>query len=48
MPKKILNNVTGKNVNIIYLKDSDHSLSTDSDLKMLTQSIEYIQNLKKK
>ena len=42
VPRKILNKVTGKNVNIIYLKESDHSLSTDSDLKMITQSIEYI------
>ena len=43
----ILKKVTGKNVNIIYLKESDHRLSSDNDLKMITQSIEYIRNLKK-
>ena len=42
VPKKILKKVTGKNVNIIYLKESDHRLSTETDLKMITQSIEYI------
>ena len=43
--EKILKKVTGKNVNIIYLKESDHRLSNDSDLKILIQSIEYIRNL---
>ena len=47
VPKKILKKVTGKNVNIIYLKQSDHRLSSDTDLKIITQSIEYIRNLKK-
>ena len=47
VPKKILKKVTGKNVNIIYLKESDHRLSSDTDLKIITQSIEYIRNLKK-
>ena len=42
IPRKILKKVTGKNVNIIYLKESDHRLSTETDLKMITQSIEYI------
>ena len=28
VPRKILKKVTGKNVNIIYLKESDHSLSS--------------------
>ena len=47
VPRKILKKVTGKNVNIIYLKESDHRLSSDTDLKIITQSIEYIRNLKK-
>ena len=42
VPRNILKKVTGKNVNIIYLKESDHRLSSDNDLKMITQSIEYI------
>jgi alpha-beta hydrolase superfamily lysophospholipase len=46
VPRKILKKVTGKNINIIYLKESDHRLSSETDLKMITQSIEYIQNLK--
>ena len=46
MPKKILKKVTGKNVNIIYLKESDHRLSKENDLKMITQSIEYIRKTK--
>ena len=47
VPRQILKKVTGKNVNIIYLKESDHRLSSDTDLKIITQSIEYIRNLKK-
>ena len=46
VPRKILKKVTGKNVNIIYLKESDHRLSTETDLKMITQSIEYIRKTK--
>ena len=42
VPRKILKKVTGKNINIIFLKESDHRLSTDNDLKIITQSIEYI------
>ena len=46
VPRKILKKTTGKNVNLIYLKESDHRLSTEIDLKMITQSIDYIrQNL---
>ena len=44
--RKILKKVTGKNINIIYLKESDHRLSSETDLKMITQSIDYIRNLK--
>ena len=46
VPRKILNKVTGKNINIIYLKESDHRLSTETDLKMITQSINYIRKTK--
>ena len=46
VPRKILKKVTGKNVNIIYLKESDHRLSKENDLKMITQSIEYIRKTK--
>jgi len=44
VPRKIIKRVKGKNVNIIYLKESDHRLSSDTDLKMITQSINYIRN----
>jgi len=44
VPKKIMKKVTGKNVNIIYLKESDHRLSSDTDLKIIKQSIEYLRN----
>ena len=47
VPRKILKKVNGKNVNNIYLKESDHRLSTETDLKMITQSIDYIRHLKK-
>jgi len=47
VPRKIMKKVIGKNVNIIYLKESDHRLSSDTDLKMITQSIYYIMHLKK-
>jgi alpha-beta hydrolase superfamily lysophospholipase len=46
VPMKILKKITGKNVNIIYLKESDHRLSSETDLKMIIQSINYIRNLK--
>ena len=42
--EKYLKKVTGKNVNIIYLKESDHRLSSETDLKIIKQSIEYIKN----
>ena len=45
VPRRILKKVTGKNVNIIYLKESDHRLSSDTDLIMITQSIDYIRHL---
>ena len=45
VPGKILKKVTGKNVNIIYLKESDHRLSSDTDLKMIIHSIDFIRNI---
>ena len=47
VPREILKKVTGGNVNIIYLKESDHRLSSETDLKMIIQSIDYIRHLKK-
>ena len=45
VPRKILKKVTGKNVNIIFLKESNHRLSSDTDLKVITQSIDYIRSV---
>ena len=45
VPKKILKKITGKNVNIIYLKESDHRLSSETDLKIITHSINYIKSI---
>ena len=45
VPRKILNKIKGKNVNIIYLKDSDHRLSSDTDLKVIINSISYIKSI---
>ena len=47
VPRKIMKKITGKNVNIIYLKESDHSLSSETDLKIIAQSINYIININK-
>ena len=45
VPRKILKKITGKNVNICYLKESDHRLSSDTDLKMIIHSIDYIRSM---
>ena len=45
VPRKIIKKITGKNVNIIYLKESDHRLSSETDLRMITQSIDYIRSI---
>ena len=45
VPRKILKKITGKNVNIIYLKESDHRLSSETDLKIITNSISYIKSI---
>ena len=45
VPRKILKKITGKNVNIIYLKESDHRLSSDTYLKVIINSISYIKSI---
>lgn len=45
MPKKIMKVTKSKNVQIIYLKSSDHRLSKPSDLKVIQNSINSIINL---
>jgi len=45
VPKKILKKVTGKNVNIIYLKESDHRLSSLTDLTIIKESIDYLRKI---
>tara|TARA_B100000676_G_C18004063_1_gene802648 strand:- start:905 stop:1540 length:636 start_codon:yes stop_codon:yes gene_type:complete len=42
VPEIIAKKITGKNVQIIYLKNSDHRLSTDFDLKIINHSLELI------
>ena len=46
MPKKIMNISTSKNVQIIYLKNSDHRLSKKEDLLVIIKAIEYIIKIK--
>ena len=45
IPRKILKKVTGKNVNIIYLKESDHRLSSLTDLTIIKESIDYLREI---
>lgn len=45
VPRKILKKVTGKNVNIIYLKESDHRLSSLTDLTIINESIDYLRKI---
>ena len=45
VPRKILKKVTGKNVNIIYLKESDHRLSSLTDLTIIKESIDYLREI---
>ena len=45
VPRKILKKVTGKNVNIIYLKESDHRLSSLTDLTIIRESIDYLRKI---
>jgi len=45
MPMKIMNNTIGKNIQINYLKSSDHRLSSTEDLKTINNAIDVIRNL---
>ena len=45
VPQKIMKNTSGKNVQIIYLKSSDHRLSSLEDLKLINSAINNIQNI---
>lgn len=45
MPAKIMNITSGKNIQIIYLKDSNHRLSRPSDLLIIINSINNIRSL---
>ena len=45
MPKKIMNITTGNNIQIIYLKSSDHRLSKPTDLLIINNAIGNIVSL---
>ena len=45
MPKKIMEAINGKNIQIIYLKNSNHRLSKPSDLLIIKSSIDNIRSL---
>ena len=45
MPQKIMNNTSGKNVQIHYIKSSDHRLSSEQNLNCITSAIDAIINL---
>ena len=45
MPKKIMNNTSGNNIQIIYLKSSDHRLSKPTDLLVINNAISNIVSL---
>lgn len=44
MPKKIMNIISGNNVQIIYLKSSDHRLSLKSDLLLINNAIDNVRS----
>ena len=44
MPRKIINVTTGKNIQLLYLKSSDHRLSQTSDLLVINNSIDNIRS----
>ena len=46
MPKKIMEKTSSKNIQIIYLKSSNHRLSSKNDLKVIINSINSLVNLK--
>ena len=45
MPKKIMNNTKGNNIQILYLKSSDHRLSKPTDLLVINNTIGNIVSL---
>ena len=45
MPQKIMNNISSKNVQIHYLKSSDHRLSSEKDLRSIINAIDTIRIL---
>jgi esterase/lipase len=45
MPQKIMNNTTSKNVQVHYLKSSDHRLSSEEDLRSITKAIDTLRIL---
>ena len=45
MPKKIMNKTTSKNVQVHYLKSSDHRLSSEEDLRSINKAIDTIRIL---
>jgi pimeloyl-ACP methyl ester carboxylesterase len=45
MPKKIMHSIKGKNIQINYLKFSDHRLSSKKDLMIINNSIDSIRSL---
>ena len=45
MPQKIMNKTTSKNVQVHYLKSSDHRLSSEEDLRSITKAIDTIRIL---
>ena len=45
MPQKIMNNIKSKNVQVHYLKSSDHRLSSEKDLRSIIKAIDTIRIL---
>ena len=45
IPQKIMRNTTGDNVQIHFLKSSDHRLSSEQDLRSITNAIDSIRNM---
>ena len=45
MPQKIMDNTTSKNVQVHYLKSSDHRLSSKEDLRIIAKAIDTIRIL---
>ena len=45
MPQKIMGNTTSKNIQVHYLKSSDHRLSSKKDLNSIIKAIDTIRIL---